>query len=789
MRFIGSRKKNRITTGQRGPLRARKPQVDLLEGRALLSTLTVTSASDNGPGSLRQAIVAASSGDKIVFARALYGSTIKLTSSELLINKSLDIEGPGSESLTISAGGKNRVVEMIGASTDVKMAGLTLRDGNASQGGGGGIDDTAHSLTLTDVRLQNNTATGNKSIPALGGGLFAQDSAVTLSNVYLVKNQAISDHGFAAGGGADVQGGSLTITDSVFDQNVAQGGVTPNGPHFKGLNGLDASGGGLAYTADQALPSQLTITGSYFENNQALAGDANAGGIGGRAFGGGVSIDEIAASNPAVFMSSDQLLSNNTKGGFGNGGQGGDANGGGLYLTADQSTNASLWLQKMVVDKNIAQSGDGGATAFKTGNAGNATGGGMDFDAGTAVSPQFNLYTTTLTNNKAGDAISGDGGMGGSADAGGLMNEANHASHPIFSRFSDTFHNNTANGGRGGIGASMQPFGMFPSALGKGGSGGSATAGAVEDMARLAVEPAFVDDFGQLIGNGAVGGTGGQGGNVANVTKAADGGIGGQATAGGLDSEATASEGTQFNYMGETIQYNWAIAGDGGNAGTGGANTAGGRGGDGNSAYGGGLNFLGGPVNNLTYTLSQSTVASNYAGGGFGGKGGQGMTDGGNGGNGGAAFGAGISIDGGAAGYTDQVMVDYVTDSGNVALAGAGGDGGASLYNGNNAQWYAAGNGGNGGSSWGAGVYDAYDGNLNLQHSRITGNSAYGGVFGVAGTGIQDNWASNGSVGVGIGGGVCIVLPPGQSAFSFDTAITGNKADIDPDVYGNLQVI
>src|SRR5438093_7100402 len=73
------------------------------------STLTVTNAQDKGAGSLRDTITNAKSGDTIVFSPALNGQTITLTSGELVINKSLDVEGPGADELTISGNDTSRV--------------------------------------------------------------------------------------------------------------------------------------------------------------------------------------------------------------------------------------------------------------------------------------------------------------------------------------------------------------------------------------------------------------------------------------------------------------------------------------------------------------------------------------------------------------------------------------------------------------------------------------------------------------------------------------------------------
>src|SRR5436190_20479894 len=67
------------------------------------STLIVTSALDNGPGSLRATIAAAASGDVIQFDASLNGQVILLT-SELSVTRELKIDGPGADQLAISGG-------------------------------------------------------------------------------------------------------------------------------------------------------------------------------------------------------------------------------------------------------------------------------------------------------------------------------------------------------------------------------------------------------------------------------------------------------------------------------------------------------------------------------------------------------------------------------------------------------------------------------------------------------------------------------------------------------------
>jgi len=112
------------------------PRLEALEDRTALSTLTVTNTLDRGAGSLRDTLTNAKGGDTIVFAPALDGQTITLTSDELAVKKSLDIEGPGAGLLAISGNDTNRVFD-ISEGLTVTIAGLTIEDGLATGGGGG----------------------------------------------------------------------------------------------------------------------------------------------------------------------------------------------------------------------------------------------------------------------------------------------------------------------------------------------------------------------------------------------------------------------------------------------------------------------------------------------------------------------------------------------------------------------------------------------------------------------------------------------------------------------------
>src|SRR5262245_49773976 len=116
------------------PRRRTVLEFDRMEGRALLSTFTVSNALDSGAGSLRQAIVDARDGDTINFDASLSGRAIVLTSGELDIDEDLDIVGLGSDQMAVAGDGDGRVFH-ITAGADVTIEDLAIINGRADVGG------------------------------------------------------------------------------------------------------------------------------------------------------------------------------------------------------------------------------------------------------------------------------------------------------------------------------------------------------------------------------------------------------------------------------------------------------------------------------------------------------------------------------------------------------------------------------------------------------------------------------------------------------------------------------
>ena len=146
------------------------------------ATSTVITTNDSGAGSLRQALADVVDGDTINFDSALNGQTITLTSGELLVNKSISINGPGADNLTVDGNHASRVFHVSGGVT-VTLSDLTIANG-ASDIGGGIFNDHAY-LTLSNCTVSGNSATGS------GGGLDNGDlGTTTLGNTIAAVNTA-----------------------------------------------------------------------------------------------------------------------------------------------------------------------------------------------------------------------------------------------------------------------------------------------------------------------------------------------------------------------------------------------------------------------------------------------------------------------------------------------------------------------------------------------------------------------------------------------------------------------
>jgi hypothetical protein len=229
--------------------------------------ITVTTDSDSGPGSLRQAIAdAGTPGHRILFDQSLNGQTIHLTEGQLLIDKSLMIDASALlVGITVDANGEetgHRVMEIAPGHT-VALHSLTLTGGKATGSfpdyRGGGI------YNLGTLTLDRSTLSGNSA--RFGGGIL-NGGTLTLTQSTLSGNSADFD------GGGITNFEMLTLTNSTLSGNSARFG---GGIHNRGTLTLDRStlsGNAAARFSGGGIYNEgtLTLTQSTLSGNSAVYG-------------------------------------------------------------------------------------------------------------------------------------------------------------------------------------------------------------------------------------------------------------------------------------------------------------------------------------------------------------------------------------------------------------------------------------------------------------------------------------------------------------------------------------
>ena len=226
-----------------------------------------------GTCSLRQLIAQSAAGDTIEVPAGDYS----LTNGFLDVTHDLTIIGAGARTTTIHDS-SDRVFGIIGVNGSqptVVISGLSITDGVASSGNGGGILNQGD-LTLSQDEVQrDNTDLGN------GGGVANDGGTLVISQSLISGNHSKNGDGGGDGGGVsnDGPGGTVSIADSTIADNIA-----------------DVGGGGIA---DESGTGGTALVYATIAGNQALSGGGllNASTI--------TAIDSIVANNSAGSGPSD----------------------------------------------------------------------------------------------------------------------------------------------------------------------------------------------------------------------------------------------------------------------------------------------------------------------------------------------------------------------------------------------------------------------------------------------------------------------------------------------------
>ncbi|KPX51820.1 hypothetical protein ALQ57_05653 [Pseudomonas amygdali pv. hibisci] len=341
-----------------------------------LATFTVTSTSNTGAGSLREALTNAQNGDIVTFSS---GMTVALQ-SQLVVSKNITVDGDlnndGVADVTLDGQNRTSVIR-VNSGVTATLDGVIITRGMASTAGA-------------------NSGSAISASDALGGGINNAGN-LTLRNVTVTANAA-------AGGGAG--GGVLSPT------------VGGGGGGGGGIGGQNGAAGGSAGTYTPTAPSANT------GGNGAGFNTIYMGGRGGTSAGGGAGgLGVYGYTNGGA--GGTATSSGRTIGG-GGGGSGFDANGGrggsavgGIY---NASTGTLAIIGTSTISNNIGAGGGGGGGGTIGGNGGRGIG--AIWNKGT--------LNITSANNSAMSGNVGGSGSGGQATSGGTNGSSPTAVTNIF---------------------------------------------------------------------------------------------------------------------------------------------------------------------------------------------------------------------------------------------------------------------------------------------------------------------------------------------------------------------
>ncbi len=248
--------------------------VGFFQTHLLGAQISVSSANNAGAGTLREAIVSASSGDTIIFSVV---GIIPLD-TQIVIDKNLWILGPGADQLAISGQDTTRLFAVTPADT-VHFSGLTFRNGNSAYEpipAGGAISNEGF-IHLSACVFYDNHSTSGGAIENVAGS--EGDVRLELENCTFYRNRAINPStlpilkagGAISSNGRDGGTARIIATNCTFSGNEsAQSGgaifiigAPAGGVSFEGLNCTftkNIANGGGAIDNAQAEPLILKNT-------------------------------------------------------------------------------------------------------------------------------------------------------------------------------------------------------------------------------------------------------------------------------------------------------------------------------------------------------------------------------------------------------------------------------------------------------------------------------------------------------------------------------------------------
>jgi hypothetical protein len=237
----------------------------------------VTSSLNDGPGSLREALTNAKSGDKIIFDV----QTVTLSTALPTIGGDIVIEGNGA-TLTQNGALTSPLLSLL-YTGKVRINRLHFKGGFATNSGGGAISGNPISLSLESCIFSDNISAGASYY---GGAVAVTGGILNVSGCVFYENSANGSNG---GGAISFGGTTATLTGNVFWGNtaasypvvrVASGALTSGGFNVSDkADGTGATASGWTFAAGDKTVSSLPISSISFKPIKGLVPEISVEGI------------------------------------------------------------------------------------------------------------------------------------------------------------------------------------------------------------------------------------------------------------------------------------------------------------------------------------------------------------------------------------------------------------------------------------------------------------------------------------------------------------------------------
>ena len=232
--------------------------------------------------SIQDAIDASSDGESVCVAAGTYSESVDLSGKEITL------EGAGSGSTIVDAGGADRTLTINDATISPTVRGFTFTGGDGNYGGGGYVgglspvlDDLVFDsngctavadclgtglyvlgdVTMTDITVSNNEATPAAATAdtIYGAGVYFNSASGSVTRMVVTANtgdvSSGTTYGYVIGAGMSLYGSSVAFVDVELTDNVAyNSGVTADYGSFQGA--------ALALSVDSSTFDGLTISGN-----------------------------------------------------------------------------------------------------------------------------------------------------------------------------------------------------------------------------------------------------------------------------------------------------------------------------------------------------------------------------------------------------------------------------------------------------------------------------------------------------------------------------------------------